>query len=306
MLHKLIPAYKSYPWGGSRLKEEFGKLCDEHVLAESWELSCHKDGLTLLEKSGITLSQYIEEHPTVIGTVNCLFSEFPIMVKLIDAAKDLSVQVHPDDIYSRQHEGQAGKTEMWYVIDCTPGAYLYCGFSKDVTSEEIEFAIANNTLCTMLNRVNVKKGNVFLIEAGTIHAIGGGCLIAEVQQNSNVTYRIYDYGRTGKDGKPRELHIEKALEVANLKKATGQFVSTDHLVQCKYFTVDLITVTETQNIFVDAKSFRHLLVTEGTLDIRCQANCLQTKKGESVFIDAGTGDVSLTGNGTVLVTYIER
>lgn len=150
MLHKLIPAYKYYPWGGSRLKAEFGKQCDETILAESWELSCHKDGATLLASSGITLSQYIEENPTVLGTMECLFSEFPIMVKLIDAEENLSVQVHPDDAYSWKHEGQLGKTEMWYIIDCSPDAYLYYGFSMDVTLEEFESAIANNILCTML------------------------------------------------------------------------------------------------------------------------------------------------------------
>ena len=214
---RLNSPLKDYIWGGTRLKTEFGKSTSLERVAESWELSCHKDGPSLIENgdfAGKTLPEYIKiQGKSVLGT-NCeKFDYFPILIKLIDAQDNLSVQVHPDNNYALRVEGEYGKTEMWYIVDCAEGASLIYGFDHEISAEEFARRIQDNTLLNVCNIVPVKKGDVFFIEAGTIHAIGKGILIAEIQQNSNTTYRVYDYGRVGADGNPRQLHIEKAKEV---------------------------------------------------------------------------------------------
>lgn len=211
---KLKAPCKDYIWGGNRLREEYGKELDSDKIAESWELSCHKDGQSMIvggEFDGKTLSDYIEAKgkSAVLGK-NCdRFEYFPVLIKLIDAKDNLSVQVHPSNDYALRVEGEYGKTEMWYIVDCDPGAELLYGFKHEISKEEFAERIANNTLLEVTNNVPVHKGDVFFIESGTLHAIGKGILIAEIQQNSNTTYRIYDYGRVGKDGKPRELHVRR-------------------------------------------------------------------------------------------------
>ena len=212
---KLKPAFKDYLWGGTRLRDDFGKDCDFDKIAESWELSCHKDGNSVVadgEFAGLTLAQYIEkEGKSVLGT-NCeKFENFPILIKLIDAKDNLSVQVHPNNEYAQRVEGEYGKTEMWYVLDAAPGAQLIYGFKEKISKEAFKAAIENNTLPQVLNHVDIHKGDVFFIEAGTVHAIGKGALIAEIQQNSNVTYRVYDYDRRGADGKPPELPVANGM-----------------------------------------------------------------------------------------------
>ena len=201
---KLNAAFKDYLWGGTRLRDEFNKQTDIDPVAESWELSCHHDGQSIIsngEFSGKTLAQYIETvGKQVIGTKAPKDKDFPILIKFIDAKQSLSVQVHPDDKYALLHEGESGKTEMWYVMDATPDATLIYGFTHEISHQEFERRIKDNTLLEVCNQVPIKKGDVFFIEAGTLHAIGAGALIAEIQQSSNSTYRVYDYGRVGKDG----------------------------------------------------------------------------------------------------------
>ena len=204
-LLKLKPSFKDYLWGGHRLVDDYQKEYDGAILAESWELSCHPDGPSYIvngEHAGKTLREFIEtEGKEVLGT-NCeRFEDFPILAKFIDARDSLSIQVHPDDAYALKYEGQYGKTEMWYVMDCEPGAYLYYGFNREVSAEEFAERIEKETLEEVLYKVEVHKGDVLFIEARTLHAICKGILIAEIQQNSNLTYRIYDYGRVGADGK---------------------------------------------------------------------------------------------------------
>ena len=221
---------KDYLWGGNRLREEYGKVSDKDKIAESWELSCHKDGESVIangELAGKTLTQYIEEQGKAVLGKNCeKFENFPILIKLIDAKDNLSVQVHPNNEYAMRVEGEYGKTEMWYIVDCDPGAELIYGFKGEISRDEFKERIANNTLLEVTNNVPVHKGDVFFIEAGTLHAIGKGILIAEIQQNSNTTYRVYDYGRVGADGKPRQLHVEKAVEYYNNNFNCSQGVFT--------------------------------------------------------------------------------
>ena len=234
---KLTPSCKDYLWGGSRLRTDFGIKSDLDPLAEAWVLSCHPDGASYLP-DGTTLAAYIAAHPGCLGTDCDRFEQFPILTKFIDAKQNISVQVHPSNDYALKNEHQYGKTEMWYVLDCLPGAYLYYGFDHEISKEELAERIKNNTLTEVLNAVPVHKGDCFFIPSGTLHAICKGIVIAEVQQNSNVTYRVYDYGRVGADGKPRALHIEKALDVTRRTPPQKQDFGS-HLAQCEYFTVDI-------------------------------------------------------------------
>ena len=317
---KLNPAFKDYLWGGTKLRDEYGKKCDLDKVAESWELSCHKDGCSVVadgEYAGLTLPQYIEKAgKAVLGTDCEKFEYFPILIKLIDAKQNLSVRVHPDNDYAMRVEGEYGKTEMWYVVDCEPGAGLLYGFKHEISKEEFRRRIEDNTLLEVTNRVEVHPGDVFFIEAGTLHAIGEGILIAEIQQNSNTTYRVYDYGRVGADGKPRQLHIEKAIDVTRLAPATrpcGRPQATPDafaggsvlpVASCDYFTVKEMEVTSHAALMADEKSFHSLLLLDGSLTLSMGGEKLEMKKGASVFVPAGSGDYTLTGKGRLILTTV--
>ena len=220
---KLKSVYQEYIWGGSKIHELLHK--DTGTLprvAESWEVSTHPAGKSIVENGafrGKTLNEYFDQIGWgTAGRYAARNHQLPILIKYIDAKENLSIQVHPNDKDARKHEGDNGKNEMWFVLAADEGAFIYLGFSRDVTKEEIKRRIADNTLEEVLNRVEVKPNEAFYIPAGTVHAIGAGCLICEVQQTSNVTYRIYDYGRTDENGKPRELHVKKALDVLDYRR----------------------------------------------------------------------------------------
>lgn len=311
---KLTPAFKDYLWGGTRLRDDFKKPCDFDKIAESWELSCHKDGQSVVatgEDKGLTLSQFIEKYgkSAVLGSDCDKFENFPILIKLIDAKDNLSVQVHPDNEYAQRVEGEYGKTEMWYVVDCDEGATLLYGFKDKISKEEFKERIENNTLLEVTNAVPVKKGDVFFIQAGTLHAIGKGILIAEIQQNSNTTYRIYDYGRVGKDGKTRELHIDKALDVTELAPAKSypetpveqkDGYTQKLLSSCEYFSTYVLDIETQAELVADEKSFNSILVLEGTPDV----DGVETIKGDSVFIPASTGKYTVKGKSKVILTKV--
>ena len=309
-LIKLKPAYKDYLWGGKRLVDEFGKDFKGDVLAESWELSCHPDGPSVIangENRGMTLMEYITHEGREILGANCdKFAEFPILIKLIDAKQKLSIQVHPDDDYARVHENQNGKTEVWYVVSCEEDAYLYYGVKEEITKEELASSIADDTVTDILNKVPVKAGDVFFIEAGTIHAIGAGMVIAEVQQNSNVTYRVYDFARVGVDGKTRELHVEKAVEVSTLVPAKEQQLEGNHIARCKYFTVDKLEVEGELAGQMPADTFLSILVLDGQGAISVGEECEQFQKGDSLFLPAGDYEYCIKGDGEFLLSYLEN
>ena len=318
----LKPAFKDYIWGGTRLRDDFGKECDLDKIAESWELSCHKDGASVIANgkyAGKTLTEVIEENKKLLGAACERFEYFPILIKLIDAKDNLSVQVHPDNDYAQRVEGEYGKTEMWYIVDADEGAELLYGFKHEISKEEFRERIENNTLLEVTNSVPVKKGDVFFIRSGTLHAIGKGILIAEIQQNSNTTYRIYDYGRVGKDGKPRELHIDKAIDVTKLCPAEPYpptewetFRDGDWreklLSSCEYFTVKALDINERAWLEASDKSFVHILVLDGETIFSSgygKEHTLKLTKGSSVFIPAGYGHFELTGDCSAVMTYIE-
>lgn len=315
---KLTPAVKDYIWGGTRLSKEFDIVAFTDKQAEAWMLSCHDDGENIISGGtfdGRTLKDVLSnEGKDYLGT-NCeKFDFFPVLIKLIDAKDNLSLQVHPDDEYARKYENQYGKTEAWYIIDCDEGAEIIYGLSKDMTKEELKESIENDTILQNVNRVKVKKGDLFFIESGTIHAICKGILLAEVQQNSNVTYRVYDYGRL-QNGKPRELHIEKAVDVISRKaiKATGEPLGKEErfdtysktlLSKCEFFTFSKIEVQESVKIKADETSFVSLVALEGNGVLMHEDTAITLYKGESVFIPAGYGEVELLGNVTVLETRV--
>lgn len=320
-IFKTSPAFKDYLWGGTRLKTEFGKKSDLEKVAESWELSCHPDGpCTILngDFAGQTLADYIDQASVdVLGTHCADFDRFPVLIKLIDAKDNLSVQVHPDDAYALRVEGELGKTEMWYIMDCDPGAKLLYGFKNEISKEEFARRIRDNTLLDVVHAVPVHKGDVFFIEAGTLHAIGSGILIAEIQQNSNTTYRIYDYGRLGADGKPRALHIDQALDVTLRAPAThpvsqGTVVSEDadstdrELAACNRFTVHALDIHGTVTRTADDRSFHSLLCTECDCEMTVSGgeNTVTLRRGESAFIPANAGEYTISGTGRILLTTI--
>ena len=294
---KLKPECKDYIWGGEKLRTDFAIESDLKPLAEAWVLSCHKDGPSTIVNgpdAGLTLPQYMEKHGKGVLGTNCeRFEDFPILTKFIDAKDNLSIQVHPSNEYALEHEGQYGKTEMWYVLDCEPGAFLYYGFDHEISKEEFERRIQDNTLTEVLNAAPVHKGDVFFIPSGTLHAICQGIVIAEIQQNSNVTYRIYDYGRVGADGKPRQLHIRQALDVTQLTPPAPQDFGP-HLGQCEYFTVDVHDGSWSEEAC--EKSFVSLLVVEGEGTVACGGETMAVKKGDSLFLPAGSGAFTVTGD----------
>ncbi len=302
---KLKPALKDYLWGGTRLKTEFNMQSALEKVAEAWVLSTHKDGPSVVlngELAGKTLTEAIEHFgKDCLGSRGNEFSYFPILIKLIDAKDDLSVQVHPDDDYALREEGEYGKTEMWYIVDHEPDAALYYGLKEVVSKEAFCKSIADNTVTEVLNRVPVHKGDVFFIPAGTIHAIGKGILIAEIQQNSNTTYRVSDYGRLGADGKPRPLHIEKAVEVAKLAPPPMQKQLPEGvLADCAYFKVRVLNINQTEDIVVDDTSFSALLCLDGTITV----GDVTLSKGEAAFVPAGSGTVKCVGNATVVESRV--
>ncbi|MCR5207630.1 MAG: class I mannose-6-phosphate isomerase [Eubacterium sp.] len=308
---KLNPVFKDYIWGGNRLKDDFGFSTGFDKTAEGWMLACHRDGMNTVDGGSYDGKPLGDIVDGISGTNAKRFPYFPVLIKLIDAYDNLSVQVHPDDGYARRVENEFGKTEMWYVLDALEGAELIYGFKEKITKEQFREAIENNTLLDRLNRVKVKKGDLFFIEAGTVHAIGKGALIAEIQQNSNCTYRVYDYGRVGKDGKPRELHIDKAVDVSVTEppkydiKPLGEEIQKDGyisqaLASCKLFTVNRYKTEKSVTLCADEKSFNHVLVIDGSGEI----NGRKAEKGDSFFVPAGFGEYTLSGSLEVIITMI--
>lgn len=338
---RLEPAFKDNLWGGTKLRTVFGKKCDYDVIGESWELSAHPDGQSVIASgifAGMYFGEFIEKYGhEVVGWKSSSLDRFPVLIKFIDAKKDLSIQIHPDDDYALENENEFGKNEMWYVVDCEPGAYLYCGLKQDSSKEEIRERIENNTITDILNKIEVHKGDCVMVKAGTIHAIGAGILICEIQQNSNCTYRMYDYDRKDKFGNKRELHIDKAIDVVDVKKYKP-FVSDNKnvpegaevLVSCKYFecykyvlgsgmaendctynkkadctyNTEDSTNTGKVNINVDAMSFRSVIVIDGSGKIAVGDNVMDYKAGDSFFVTAGEKVINLEGTGTVIVTKV--
>lgn len=309
---KMRPVYKEYLWGGGRLKREFGKADAPEITAESWELACRVDGSSCTA-DGQTLTDLGALDREGFWGSECRGEEFPLLVKLIDAKRDLSVQVHPSDQTALAELGEQGKAEMWYIVDCQPQAYLYYGFSRKITREEFLERAQSGTICQVLNRAPVSRGDVFYILPGTIHAIGEGIVIAEIQQNSNTTFRVYDYQRLGADGRPRPLHLERAAAVVDYEpvipqdcKANSSVIFPEFTVtemfSCRYFRAHRIDVRESVTLFCDGRSFQHILCVEGGGRIRVQSGTYPFGRGDSFFMPAALGEYKIEGKCRVLLS----
>jgi mannose-6-phosphate isomerase len=311
---KLNPEFKEIIWGGNRLKKEYNKISNLNNIAESWELTVRPDGMNTIlggEFDGYTMEEYINKNGFSVVT-NKSLDRFPLLIKFIDAEDNLSVQVHPDDEYGLKYANSLGKTEMWYIIDAAPGAKLVYGLKSNVTNDMFKKAIEDGCVEEMLNYVPVKKGDVFFIPSGLVHAIGAGILLAEIQQNSNITYRVYDYNRIGKDGNPRELHVNDALnviinrnedEINKIRYSKGK-ISDNNLANCEYFSVDKYNLNGNICLNADTDSFNSILCLDGTGSIKFNDEIFPLAKGDSYFIPAGIGKYEIFGNLEVIVSKI--
>ncbi|MBQ9606650.1 MAG: class I mannose-6-phosphate isomerase [Lachnospiraceae bacterium] len=311
---RLKPAGKGYIWGGERLKKEYNKAdLDVTPLAESWECSVHPDGMSIVaggEYDGLTLKDVISSNPQFLGSKS---DAMPILIKFIDAAADLSIQVHPDDEYARSHEGDNGKTEFWYVLDAEEGAELIYGFEHPMNREKLREAIDEGRLEGMVHHIPVHKGDVFFVHPGTVHAIGKGIVIVEVQESSNLTYRLYDYNRTDKDGNKRPLHFDKAAEVLDMKpvkliRQPQHMVryyfgcARELLCRCEYFEVERVQVTKGFSFSVLDTSFQVLLCIDGNggLETDESNKPVRFDKGACIFLPASLGRCHVIGECTLL------
>lgn len=313
----LEPEFKDYIWGGQKLKNVFNKkVKNEECTAESWEISTNENGESYVRNGkyeGKTLTEVFnntEDREYIFGSKCKYLDIFPLLIKFIDANNSLSVQVHPDDKYAMENEHCNGKTEMWYILDCEPGAQIICGLKKGITKENLQEAITSDKISECLNYVDVKKGDSIYIPSGTIHALLGKTLVAEVQQNSNITYRVYDWGRVGKDGKPRELHVKKALEVINLDREPQiRNVASDegkvNIVQSEYFVANKINVNKEFYEKVSGESFVAFNVVEGSGKLVINQNEYELKKGDSFIIPACAKEYRVFGSIELLQSYIK-
>lgn len=302
---RMEPAFKDNLWGGTRLRNVYGKKCDYDIVAESWELSTHKAGQSIVatgKNKGLMLGEYINRFGRGILGWKCdPYERFPLLIKFIDSRESLSIQVHPGDDYALQKEDEYGKNELWYVVDCEPESYLYCGFSRDTDEAEVRRRIEDGTLTEILNKIPVKKGDSYFIENGTVHAIGPGVLICEIQQSSNVTYRLYDYQRRDKYGELRELHIDKAMEVTNFHEKDMEAAKT---MECKYFSIEKSVFDGEVSFNLDDSSFRAFVVLEGSGQVSCGEESLAYRPADCFFVPAGKKTVAFHGCGTILKVQV--
>ena len=311
---RLKPCLRSYLWGGTRLREEYHKT-GAGIIAESWELSVRSDGPTLIGSGahcGESLADILCADPVGMAGTRCGIAPFPLVIKLIDAQKDLSVQVHPSDASACREKGEQGKTEMWYVVDCEPESTLFLGFSRAVTPDELRQRAQDGTICEVLNRVAVHPGDVFFVRPGTVHAIGAGILVAEIQQNSDTTFRVYDYNRLGADGKPRQLHLERAIEVMNCAPAQGAADTllpcppdgVQEVLTCEYFRVRRAEVKRRIDLSTEGGSFTHLMCVRGGGDILCGGKVYPFRQGDYYFLPAALGEYAVDGDGSFVLSGV--
>ena len=315
------PILKEIIWGGTDIRPFKGMTPTQEKIGESWELS-HVDGdfsvVTYGADKGKTIDELIREYGESLlgaGVMKRFGTRFPLLIKFIDARDDLSIQVHPDDVLAEKRHHSFGKTEMWYVIKATPDAALYCGFSQPIDVDEYVRRVEDNSIMEVLKRYNVTAGDVFFLPAGRVHAIGAGCFIAEIQQTSNITYRIYDYNRKGADGKGRELHTELAKDAIDYTfqsdyrtHYTPQPGAAVELVQCPYFTTRLLeTETPMMRDYATLDSFVVYICMAGSVELRDDnGNELTVSQGQTVLFPATTQSVTLkpAPQAKLLETYI--
>lgn len=316
----LKPIYKDYIWGGTRLKEECNKTeSNKEVIAETWEISTNKNGKSLIKNNDEYNYNNLDEiyknkeiREDIFGSKCKEIEEFPILIKFIDANKHLSVQVHPDDNYAKKYENSPGKTEMWYVLDCKKDSKLVCGMKDNIKQNDIQDIVKNNKVKESVNYVNIKKGDIIYIPSGTIHAILEGALICEVQQNCDLTYRVYDWDRVDKNGNKRELHIDKAIDVINVN--SEYFIKNidnklnlnacTEIISTPYFKIEMINVNNSIELESNKETFYAMNVLEGNGRLKTYNNEYIIEKGDSFIIPAKLGKFNIEGELKIINSYI--
>lgn len=317
---KFEPVFKNYIWGGRGL-EQFGKVLPDGIVAESWEISCHPNGTSIVSNGdlkGASLPEIIKKFGRqIIGDSlpQESLAKFPLLVKFIDAHDKLSVQVHPDDTYAKTFEnGEFGKNEMWYIIKAKPGAKLVYGVQPGMTKEAFSKLVKEDRIADGLNFIEVFPGDVVNIPAGLVHAIGEGIILTEVQQNSDLTYRVYDYNRIDASGNKRPLHIDKALDVINYKEADkkvkglnlkiGANSSKTYKIANKYFSIELYDIDGSIDENADGCKFYIYIIIEGEGEINYGNDSIKVSFGESLLIPAAMGSYNVKGRMKVLKAYV--
>ena len=291
------PVYKNYIWGGNRIPELYHRGEPAGVYAESWEISTHPDGMTAIVNgplTGKTLRDLLPDHKTALLGTNIRGGDFPLLIKLIDARDVLSVQVHPNDGNAAAVGGEP-KTEMWYFLEGDGSAQVYCGLKSGIGKAEFLKAMEEKTFADILQKVPARKGEAVFVPGGRVHAIDKGCLILEIQQNSNTTYRIYDWGRVGADGKPREMHVDKALKVIDWEnngdprcRIRGTTVQS-----CEYFQLDRFVLEAAKDFPMTGKTFHALFIAEGSGTVSWAGGEEKLSAGQSWLIPASLGNYTV-------------
>ncbi len=310
------PILKERIWGGTKLKTELNKPITSDITGESWEISTVENDISIVANGSLkrkSLNELISEFPeAVLGTkVYAQFGkQFPLLFKYLDAREDLSIQVHPNDELAKKHHNSFGKTEMWYVMQADTDSRLIVGFKEKSSPQEFIQNLNNKTLLNILDTKKVEQGDVFMLNTGTIHAIGAGIVIAEIQQTSDITYRVYDFDRVDANGNKRELHIDLALEALNYEKIEAQrFYSkteniSNEIVNCQYFTTTIIPLDGHIKVAKNKQSFTVYMCVDGSFELSLDTETFLYQKGDTVLIPAALTDFQLSGKASILEIYI--
>lgn len=314
---QFTPIFKERIWGGTQLKTVLNKPIDAEKTGESWEISSVSDNVSIVSNGiykGKSLNELLAEFPKqVLGTrvVEQFGSQFPLLFKFIDAQQDLSIQLHPNDELAKKRHNSFGKTEMWYVMQAEQGSRMIVGFKEKSSPEEYLENLNNKTLLTILDTQTVKEGDVFFLETGTIHAIGAGIVVAEIQQTSDITYRVYDFDRVDADGIPRELHVDLALDAINYdvvaaKRSYSKVQNNaNEIVDCPYFTTNYIAITDRVALTSNPSTFKVLMGVSGDFELVMDNVTYTYSKGDTLLIPAGAPNFELKGKASVLEIYIK-
>ena len=310
------PILKERIWGGEKLKTLLNKPITSTITGESWELSTVEGDVSVVangEWKGKSLNEIINDSPDeILGTeVHARFGkQFPLLFKYLDAREDLSIQVHPNDELAKKRHNSFGKTEMWYIMQADDDARIIVGFKEKSNASEYIENLEKKTLLSILDDVKVKSGDVFFLDTGTVHAIGAGLLVAEIQQTSDITYRLYDFDRVDANGNTRELHVDLALEAINYDKVetkkeyTKNLNSSNEIVDCPYFTTNFIPLDGEISVSKSGKTFTVYMCTEGAFELEYNNSKIQYKKGDTVLIPAAMNTFILSGKASILEIYI--
>lgn len=310
------PILKDRIWGGTKIKELLNKEISSPTTGESWEIATVSGDVSIVKKGalqGKSLNELLQSYPQeILGTkVYAQYgNQFPLLFKFLDAHQDLSIQLHPNDELAKKRHNSFGKTEMWYVMQADTEAEIIVGFKQKSSPEEYLQHLESKTLTSILQKIKVKQGDVFFLETGTIHAIGAGIVIAEIQQTSDITYRVYDWDRVDANGKARELHIDLALEAINYNRVQAQKEyskntnTANQIVTCPYFTTNYIPLDGNMKFLGDKTTFKVIMCTDGEFDLGYDTHKETFKKGDTVLLPAILNEYNLTGKASLLEIYI--